>query len=364
MDKLNEVQILADDLESQFPQKSIYQSTGYSQKTENQQDKIKKANIIIATNKAEVGVNYDVQYCIMQPGKYYQNFVQRFGRVARGNLEGHVVVIVNNVKYNSLKRTFKGCDEVNYYDFLDKVYPVIQSKTFYSERVPYYIGEYIWCIEKNLRSQKGSYYTFQYFKERLIDEEFFKDAAAYSRYKLFSEIDKLIAKMNNSYPNGTTSKAWGDWWSNYLDTFLSFRDNSVVVQIVDEQLNIELIYSLEWILQYKEIIKIEEIKQNDYLTKKYTVGKLKERDKDIQYVVTTIPSVGAKENELLSPKEIFDLPNVFTTRVNKICNKAKKGINQIDSMQVQLTEKIKYLGKTFDRKRLKITSIYNNDSFL
>lgn len=122
------MQILADDLESQFPQKSIYQSTGYSQKTENQQDKIKKANIIIATNKAEVGVNYDVQYCIMQPGKYYQNFVQRFGRVARGNLEGHVVVIVNNVKYNSLKRTFKGCDEVNYYDFLDKVYPVIQSK--------------------------------------------------------------------------------------------------------------------------------------------------------------------------------------------------------------------------------------------
>ncbi len=364
LDKLNEVQLLSDDLAARFPESVIYQSTGYTPKTENQQDKIKDANIIIATNKAEVGINYDVQYCIMQPGKFYQNFVQRFGRVARGDLGGKIVVSLDNVKYNSLKRAFNGYEEVDYYDFIEKIYPIIQPKKFYSERVPYYIGEYIWCIEKNLRNQKGGYYSFQYFKERLVDENFFKDAYAYSRYKLFCEIDQLIQKMNNLYPNGTISKAWADWWSNYLNTFLSFRDNSIIVQIIDEHLNIELSYSLEWILQYKEIIKIEEAKQNNCLIKKYTVGKLKERDKDIQYVVTTIPSIGAKENEFLSPKEMFDLPNIFDTRVNKISNKAKKGINQIDLFQVELAEKVKQLGKTFDRKRLKITSIYNNDSFL
>ena len=364
LDKLNEVQILADALVIQFPNKIVYQSTGYTPKTENQQDKIKEANIIIATNKAEVGVNYDVQYCIMQPGKFYQNFVQRFGRVARGNLEGQVVVIVDNVKYNSLKRAFNGREEVNYYDFLEKVYPVIRSRRFYSERVPYYIGEYVWGIEKNLRNQKRGYYTFQYFKKRLIDIDFFKDACAYSRYKLFYEIDQLIQKMNNLYPNGITSKAWADWWSNYLNTFLSFRNNSVVVQIVDEQLNIELSYSLEWILQYKEIIKIEEIKHNDCTIKKYTVGKLKERDKDIQYVVTTIPSIGAKENELLSSKDMLDLQKEFEKRVKKIYEKARRGIGAIDSIQEEITKKVKDLGKTFDRKRLDIISIYNNDNFL
>jgi hypothetical protein len=364
LDKLNEVQILSDDLANQFPRSIIYQSTGYTPKTENQQRRIKEANIIIATNKAEVGVNYNVEYCIMQPGKYYQNFVQRFGRVARGALEGKVVVSIDNVKYNSLKRAFNGCEEVDYYDFLEKIRFVIQSKKFYSEKVPYYVGEYVWCIERNLKNQRGAYNTLKYFKKRLNEEDFFKNADAYSRYKLFSEIDELICSLNRAFPTGISSKAWAEWWNNYLDTFLSFRDNSIVVQIIDKQLNIELSYSLEWILQYKEILDIEEIDCKKYVIKRYTVGKLKERDKDIQYVVNTIPSIGAKENELLSPKEIFDLPRTFEKSLSIIRNKNKSGVAEINKSQVKLIDKVKSLSKTFDRKRLNITEIYNNNNFL
>lgn len=78
------MQLLATELAKKFPNCVIYQSTCYTPKMENSQQKIKEADIIVATNKAEVGVNYNVEYCIMQPGKYYQNFIQRFGRVARG----------------------------------------------------------------------------------------------------------------------------------------------------------------------------------------------------------------------------------------------------------------------------------------
>lgn len=363
LDKLNEVQLLSDDLAAQFPESVIYQSTGYTPKTENQQQKINEANIIVATNKAEVGVNYNVEYCIMQPGKYYQNFVQRFGRVARGDLEGKVVVSLDNVKYNSLKRIFNGFEEVNYYDFLEKIRFVIQSKKFYSEKVPYYMGEYIWCIEKNLKKQKGTFYVVQYFIERLNEENFFKNAESYSRYRLFYEIDKLIFTLNKSF-NGPISKAWNDWWNNYLNTFLSFRDNSVVVQIIDQQLNIELSYSLEWILQYKEIINIEEVDCNTYTIKRYTVGKLKERDKDIQYVVNTIPSIGAKENEFLSPKEILDLPRVFEKRIGVIRDKNRRGVDEINRKQIEILDKVKLLSKTFDRKRLNIINIYNNDNLI
>jgi CRISPR-associated endonuclease/helicase Cas3 len=363
LDKLNEVQLLSDDLAAQFPESVIYQSTGYTPKTENQQQKINEANIIVATNKAEVGVNYNVEYCIMQPGKYYQNFVQRFGRVARGDLEGKVVVSLDNVKFNSLKWIFNGCDEVNYYDFLEKIRFVIQSKKFYSEKVPYYMGEYIWCIEKNLKKQKGTFYVVQYFIERLNEENFFKNAESYSRYRLFYEIDKLIFTLNKSF-NGPISKAWNDWWNNYLNTFLSFRDNSVVVQIIDQQLNIELSYSLEWILQYKEIINIEEVDCNTYTIKRYTVGKLKERDKDIQYVVNTIPSIGAKENEFLSPKEILDLPRVFEKRIGVIRDKNRRGVDEINRKQIEILDKVKLLSKTFDRKRLNIINIYNNDNLI
>jgi CRISPR-associated endonuclease/helicase Cas3 len=363
LDKLNEVQLLSDDLAAQFPESVIYQSTGYTPKTENQQQKINEANIIVATNKAEVGVNYNVEYCIMQPGKYYQNFVQRFGRVARGDLEGKVVVSLDNVKFNSLKWIFNGCDEVNYYDFLEKIRFVIQSKKFYSEKVPYYMEEYIWCIEKNLKKQKGTFYVVQYFIERLNEENFFKNAESYSRYRLFYEIDKLIFTLNKSF-NGPISKAWNDWWNNYLNTFLSFRDNSVVVQIIDQQLNIELSYSLEWILQYKEIINIEEVDCNTYTIKRYTVGKLKERDKDIQYVVNTIPSIGAKENEFLSPKEILDLPRVFEKRIGVIRDKNRRGVDEINRKQIEILDKVKLLSKTFDRKRLNIINIYNNDNLI
>lgn len=364
LDKLNEVQLLSDDLAAQFSESVIYQSTGYTTKMENQQQKLNEANIIVATNKAEVGVNYNVEYCIMQPGKYYQNFVQRFGRVARGDLEGKVVVNLDNVKYNSLKRVFNGYEEVNYYDFLEKIRSVIQSKKFYSEEVQYYIGEYIWCIEKNLKKHTGAYNLFQYFKLRLNEEGFFKDPEAYSRYKLFSEIDKSIYSLNQSYPNGSSSKAWAEWWNNYLNTFLSFRDSSIVVQVVDKQLNIELLYSLEWILQYKEISNIEEINCKTYTIKRYTVGKLKERDKDIQYVINTIPSIGAKENEFLSPKEVFDLPRVFEKRIDVIINKNRKGIDEINARQIEILNKVKLLSKTFDRKRLSIIEITNNDNFI
>lgn len=365
LDKLNEVQQLSQKLALHFPNRCIYQSTGYVSKEEYQQEKIERANIIIATNKAEVGVNYDVEYCIMQPGKYYQNLVQRFGRVSRGNMDGKIVICFDNVKYNSLKRAFKGFTEVTYYEFLDKIQSVIQSKKFYSERVPYYQGEYVWCIERNLRRQKGAYNSFQYFKERLIEESFFKNADAYSRYKLFSEIDKYIFySLTKTFPNGTTAKAWSEWWGNYLNTFLCFRDNSIVVQIFDRSLNIELSYSLDWILQYKEILDVKETKHEKYSIRKYTVGNLKERDRDIQYQSNTIPSIGAKENEFLSPNELFDLPNLFEKRVNAIKEKNKKGVEKINQMQLELLEKIKLLSKTFDRKRLNIIGIEGNAQFL
>ncbi len=364
LDKLNEVQLLAVKLKSHFPYQNIYQSTGYVTKEESQQELIDKASIIIATNKAEVGVNYNVEYCIMQPGKYYQNLIQRFGRISRGNLNGKVVICFDNVKYNSSKRAFKGINEVTYYEFLDKIQSVIQSKKFYSERVPYYQGEYVWCIERNLRQQKGAYNSLKYLKGRLIETNFFKNQESFSRYKLFSEIDKYIYSLKKMFPNGITSIAWCDWWENYLNTFLSFRDNSIVVQIIDWSLNIELSYSLEWILQYKEILDIEYIKHEKYITRKYTVGNLKERDKDIQYQVNTIPSIGAKENEFLTAKEIYDLSNVFEKRINSIKEKNKKGVETINQMQLELLEKIKLLGKTFNRKRLNIIDITGNEQFI
>ena len=366
LDRLIDVQNLSNELLIKYPHYTIYQSTGYSPKNENQQHKIDEANIIVATNKAEVGVNYNVEYCIMQPGKFYQNLIQRFGRVARGNIDGKVIICFDNVNFNRLKKIFETKKELSYYEFIEKIQSVIQSKKFYEEKVPYYQGEYVWCIEKNLKRESNAYNSRKYFKERLIEENFFQNKESYSRYKLFSDIDKSIFNLKKAYPNGFSVNAWEEWWTTYLNTFLHFRDSSLIVQVYDKSMNIEVLYSLEWILQYKKILDIEEIQQDNYTIRRFIVGELKERDKDIQYQTDTIPGkdIGSIENQFLTPKDIFKLSETFEKRIINIQKKKKIGVEKIDKMQMELLEKVKQLYKTFDRKRLNIIDIKGNDNFL
>ena len=383
LDKLRDVQELAIELSPYFKDSIIYQSTGYVSKSENHSEKIRAANLIIATNKAEVGVNYDVEFCIMETGKHFQNFIQRFGRVSRGDLPGKVIIAID--KYSKYKRIFNKSNQYDYYDFLDLMRLQIQQRTFYTKNVPMYIGEYLWCIENNIRRFQD-FSVWQYLKRRMSEEDTFH-SKFYSRYRLMKSIDekiqemimyhlglktlskkeqklktqKIYFKLENNAPR---TFEWVRWWNNYLDTYLTFRDSSKVVRIIDTINNEELEYSLDWIIQHKEIINIETIQNEKYEILKYTVGKLKERNKDIEYIVSTLPNAGMNRNNILTYKEIYELEKIFKLCVGRIYDKVKKGIDRKDELQAELCQLIKELHRTFDRKRLKIESIENDDNFL
>lgn len=382
LDKLRDVQELAEELNSIFNDYTIYESTGYVSKSENHNEKIKAANLIIATNKAEVGVNYDVEYCIMQPGKYFQNFVQRFGRISRGNLDGKIVVGIDK-KFSRYKRFFKEKLSLSYYEFLEIMRNQLQSRTFYSERVPVYVGEYLWCIQYNIKRYQG-YDIGKYLRRRMNEEGFFQ-SKFYLRYRLFQEINKKVNELiqhalkiqhvpstqKNLSPvlkrlekQARRTFDWFTWWDNYLGTYLTFRDGSKAVKIYDRTRNEELDYSLDWILQHKVIEEIETIQAEPFEIVKYTVGNLKEQDKDIQYTVSTLPNAGVQGNNLLDYKDIFELDKVFKRSVERIYDKVKKGVEDTDELQVQLCKQIIHLASTFDRKRLKIEAIENNDMFI
>ena len=384
LDALREVQVLAGELKADFPGYTIYQSTGYVSSTEDHEVKIKSAHLIIATNKAEVGVNYDVEYCIMQPGKHFQNFVQRFGRVSRGEMEGTIVISVDK-KYHRFKRIFKSLEHIGYYRFLEIMRGELEGRKFYTERVPWYLGEYAWCIENNIRRYQA-YEVHQYLKRRMQEKEFYK-GKVYQRYKLFREIDCKIRQMIKkalgvdklSCSESGLRKAniyqrlekraprtwqWVQWWNNYKDTFLVFRDGGKVVKIYDRQQGIELDYSLDWILQHKVIEEIQTLQLEPYEVVKYIVGNLKDRDRDLQYTVSTIPNAGMQGNNYLSYSEMYKLDEVFEKAIARIYNKAKKGVGELDRLQMELCELLFGLAKTFSRKRLKIEAIENNDSIL
>lgn len=380
LNRLRDVQELAQELLRSFNGYTIYQSTGYVSKTEDHSTKIKSANIIIATNKAEVGVNYDVEYCIMQPGKYFENFVQRFGRVSRGDLEGKIIIAIDD-SFSKYKKVFKDVVSVNYYEFLDLIRERMQGRKFYEERIPLYIGEYIWCISNQIRRHQ-EYDVWRYLKRRLNETDFFKRKDA-QRYYLFQSIhskicqmmgialkgenisqthwDKQVEKLKHTNPR---THAWADWWRNYINTYLTFRDSSKVVKIYDRIKDEELDYSLDWILQHKVIERIETIQKESYEIIKYTVGNLKKQDKDIQYTVSTLPNAGMSRNNLLSYNEMFELDKVFKNSVSRIYDKVRKGVEEIDELQTELCREIMNLSITFNRKRLKIDSIENEDNFL
>jgi len=366
LNNLRAVQILAKKLTTRFPNSIIYQSTGYGPKEEDHNEKIKNANIIVATNKAEVGVNYGIEYCIMQTGKFFQNFVQRFGRVSRGDLEGKVIIGVDNIIFNKIQKCFQDSENLDYYSFIERIRNILQSKNFYSKIIPFYYGEYIWCIKRNIRYHQ-SYNTRTYFNTQLSASDFFKQGHAYSRYKLLSEIDQLIQEMRKRYGNGPITKQWYQWWENYLTTYLSFRDASKIVVIIDKDQNIETRYSLDWILQNKEILDIQVEEKGKLKVYKYIVGALKEKDKDIEYTVTTIPNIGAKENDFLSYDDIVNDKNLkryFKKAIVRVEDRVRKGIEPIDELQRQLIQKLKLLELTFNKKRLKIDNIEGNDEFL
>jgi len=379
LDRLRDVQELAKELKPYFKGYTIYESTGYVAKSENHNEKIKAAKLIIATNKAEVGVNYDVEYCIMQPGKYFQNFVQRFGRVSRGDLTGKIIVSIAD-KFSRLKRKLKRKSQYDYYDFLDLMREQLQGREFYTKRVPMYIGEYIWCISNRIRRHQ-EYDVSQYFQRRLNETDFFKSRDA-QRFYLLQNIHKKICaimalalkkKISQTYWDDEVKKLehrhprtweWATWWKNYIDTYLTFRDGSKVVKIYDRIKGEELAYSLDWILQHKVIEKKEVIQTEPYEVVKYTVGNLKEQDKDIQYTVSTLPNAGMTRNNLLAYSDMFELEKVFKASVERIYAKVKNGIEPIDELQTILCKEILPLAITFDRKRLKIEAIENDDMFM
>lgn len=380
LDKLRDVQELAKELAPSLSGYTIYQSTGYVSKSENHTEKVKAANLIIATNKAEVGVNYDVEYCIMETGRYFQNFVQRFGRVSRGDLSGKVVIAVE--KYSKYKRRIlKDKSQYDYYNFVELMREHMQQRSFYTKKVPMYIGEYLWCIENNIRRFQD-YSVWQFLNRRTSEVKKF-----YHRYIIMDRIDRKIHDMikyhlnikhltkneftrrkigfyNRLEKQTPRTFEWVTWWHNYLDTYLTFRDGSKIVKIYDQIKKEELEYSLEWILQHKKIIKIETFQKDKLDIIKYTVGDLKEQDKELQYTVNTLPNAGLTRNNIIEFKEMYELDKVFKRSINRIYDKVRKGIDKKDDLQKELCKLILYLHPTFDRKRLKIIDISTDEKFL
>src|SRR5262249_40081467 len=139
------------------------EESGYFTKSEIKEDTT-YARLILATNKAEVGVNLNVTVCLMQTGKHFANFVQRFGRVAREGNNGKVVVFLEN-KIKEVESKFSDAKSISYYDFIERCRGIklLSDRKFYSEKIPQYLGAYFYVISRSLKD----YNTRKIFTDNL-----------------------------------------------------------------------------------------------------------------------------------------------------------------------------------------------------
>ena len=358
-DRMTELRMARQDIEKQFHDVVIAEVSGYYTKSELKEDP-GNAGLILGTNKIEVGVNLDISICLMQTGKHFANFVQRFGRIARQGKDGKAIIFLDN-KIKEIEKAFTGKETVSYYNFIEQCRNIelLSDRIFYSERIPQYLGAYYFIIAKNIKD---------YATQRLFRENIKLDGQAGFMLGLMRKIDKGIRRLE--YINSACGRKfdfdcenWKKWWEIFTDTFKYFRASmpDILVRDLtcpnDKQITR---YSLEWILQNREIIREESVNGERCLV----VSGFLEGKQELQYYVESLPVYKLNEGNLyLQQKEKYSLKEAFEKRLN-VVGTMYRGQRQFDKTAQQLIKDVVKLKPIITQKRLSISDVKCYSNFL
>lgn len=344
------------EIEKEFENFAFAEESGYFTKSGIKEDSA-NANLIIGTNKVEVGVNLDITVCLMQTGKHFANFVQRFGRVAREGKSGKVIVFLED-KIKELERTFAGVESVSYYEFIEKCRNIklLSDRNFYAQKVPFYLGAYFYIITRNLKD----YNTRELFRTNLKLEGQVKYMhGVMQSVEIGIRKDLAVANRKMRGKKYNDLKHWKQWWELFSGTFKFFRANKKSVWIKDllfKDGKVLVEYSLEWVLANREVISIEEIDGKEC----YIVSNFVKGNTGLQYVVESMPIYKIREETLfLQQSEKYSLGQAFETRLNQIAEHYRFGDKFSTTANQIIFERVMKLKQIFTEKRLVVTDIKN-----
>jgi CRISPR-associated endonuclease/helicase Cas3 len=340
------------DVENEFDEVAIAEESGYFTKSKAIQDTT-NARLILGTNKVEVGVNLDVTICLMQTGKHFANFVQRFGRVARGTKTGKVIVFLEN-KIKPIEKAFAGVDTLDYYTFIGKCRNIelLSDRKFYNEKVPQYMGAYHFIISKNIKD----YETQKLYLKRIQPTG--QTAFMFGLMRRIERGIRRLNKLNDACGKGFQwdLENWKKWWQIFANTFKYFRANSPDAFIRDLELpaNAQFVrYSLEWVLKNRIVIGEEEYNGERCLV----VSGFQAGQTDLQYYIESLPVYKLDEGTLyLQQKERYALKQAFEARIQKVAL-LYRGRHQFHEAARELLTNALKLKPIISEKRLSILDI-------
>ena len=339
-------------IEKALGEVTIAEVSGYFTKTGVKKN-VRQADLILGTNKVEVGVNLDVTICLMQPGKNFANFVQRFGRVARAGKNGKIIIFLEN-KIHEIEVAFNNIQTNSYYQFMEICAhtKILSERNFYSEKVPRYLGAYFFIIGKNIRD----YATRKLFHERIKPEG--ETAFIFAVMRTIDKKIKLLRTMNSHLGRRFEHdcKNWEMWWMLFLDTFRYFRPSAPDVLVRDLMFDAEVQivrYSLEWILRNREIVGEESFNGERCLV----VSNFLDARQELQYYVESLPVYKLLDGTLyLQQKEKYILKQAFQYRFAEIA-KMYRNQSEFDKAARFLICEIEKLQPIISEKRLLIKDV-------
>jgi hypothetical protein len=183
---------------------------------------------------------------------------------------------------------------------------------------------------------------------------------------LMRKIDKGIRRLE--YINFACGKKfnfdienWKEWWKIFTGTFKYFRASMPDILVRDLTCNKDkqiTRYSLEWILQNREVVKEEYINGERCLV----VSGFLEGKQELQYIVESLPVYKLNEGNLyLQQKEKYSVKEAFEKRLVEIA-RMYKGQSQFVLAARQLIGEIEKLKPIVTHKRLFVSDVrcYSN----
>ena len=340
---LREAKLAEEKLKFIFSDAKIGINTGFETRQKDFNFNPEKFDLIISTSKIEVGVNYPVHLAYIESGKYLRNFLQRIGRIGRGNIESEIFCLTPVSVVEPLKNSLK--NNITYYEFTEALNHSFNDKELKERKIPYFIGALLWSVYNALSHQE---------KKDVI-----KDLIEQFPYsKILFKLDKEIKNIN-MHDEFNNLKIF---WNSFKQSFVRFRTDSIQWKVLYKTQETE--YDIIWILDNAFIEKInkeqKEIVITDFRPKRELIvkGILTPTILDDPYKKNNLQKIGGIDRN--GKKEWFEFMN--SNYIDKLyLRKLTYWIENTDVPQ-ELATLLKQLSHVFSKKRIEIIDILYDSS--
>jgi CRISPR-associated endonuclease/helicase Cas3 len=250
--------------------------------------------VLVATSSVEMGVTFRTNLLFMEPGFESLNFLQRYGRAARGDIDGHVAVRIDK---NSQKRAWLSKLRKFIVEHEDRKIEIEQLTKVLTKK-----------IRKRFRSQAEScfgalsnraIYTSGLFWNALIAHLSMKGYQAAHLRKLqpapSKKIRALLAEVHKMERDSILGGPVKKWCHRFENEVYRLRDIGPKIRVIEEPNHHILEISEEWLQKNTDILKRYPVCEGKdgypevYVEKKYEAYLLDKKNYIKRQVETIFP---------------------------------------------------------------------------